>query len=61
MGEWISVEEKLPEKNQLCITSYKPVIGRVHTLPRHYEIGRGLTSFGSRVADLWSPLTEPPK
>ena len=59
MSEWILLSEKKPNKDQFCITSFMPTRSRTFSLKRHYEIGYGLQSFGSRVADMWMPLIEP--
>ena len=61
MSGWISVDVEKPKKDQLCITSFLPTQSRTFALKRHYEVGYGLQSFGSRVADMWMPLPEPPK
>lgn len=64
MSEWISVDDELPNKDQLCVTMFSAVerSDRPYlNLREHFEAGRGLQSFGSRKAVYWMPLPEPPK
>jgi hypothetical protein len=64
MSEWVSVEDRLPNKDQLCVTMFSEVKNPDRPylyLREHFEAGRGLQSFGSRKAVCWMPLPEPPK
>lgn len=61
MSEWISVRDKMPERGQLIVASFKPVHKRGYDgLSRLYEAGTSPVFRGSREMDFWMPLPEPP-
>lgn len=55
---WISVDTP-PKKDQLCITYFPPSPSRVLVLSAQFITGRGIQSFGNRVATLWLAIPEP--
>ena len=59
--EWVSVEDRLPQKNTsvLCYFKYEPESPDV-ICENHYHGGRLWMSEGSKVTH-WMPLPEPPK
>tara|TARA_R110000772_G_scaffold172500_1_gene284341 strand:- start:308 stop:628 length:321 start_codon:yes stop_codon:yes gene_type:complete len=63
---WIPVSERLPPKDRLCVTRFQPVMesekrGGGIRLREHFEIGLGISIFGSRTARDWVFIPEPPK
>lgn len=70
IGEWISVDERLPDGNQQCI-----IFTKIHFIPDHvddpdYYYGIEISTFyedlgfisaNGRYAEFWMPLPEPPK
>lgn len=64
MSEWISVKERLPKPNQLCVTMFSAVKNPDRpylNFKEHFETGEGLQRFGNRKAVYWMPLPQPPQ
>lgn len=63
MNNWISVNDRLPEKNELCVTMFSALKNHDRpylNLKEHFEAGYGLQQFGRRKAVFWMPLPKPP-
>lgn len=64
MSEWISVKDRLPKKDQLCVTVFaaeKNLERPYLSFKEHFEVGFGLQKFGRRKAVYWFSLPETPK
>jgi hypothetical protein len=58
MSEWISVEDGLPEQNQIVLAHYTGVY--VADVVEFWSDGVN-NHFGGQPATHWMPLPEPPK